>query len=105
MTILKLTILAEDILNSEYINGQDCAITRALARAGRPDLMDDANQIIVKVDLHQPFVQRDVVVPPSNEQYQLMQDAVFGMYRNKDGSDYEEEIIYPVQDMEFTIEF
>ena len=97
MGILKLTILASDILNSEYTNGNDCAITRALARAGRPDLMDDANQIIIKTDVHTDFVKRDVIVPPSNEQYQEMQDAVYGMYFDREK--------YPVQNMEFTIEY
>jgi len=97
MESITLKILASDILSTNYTDAQDCAITRALARAGRPDLMDDANQIIIKTDTKVPFVVRNIIVPPSNEQYQEMQDAVYGMYFDREK--------YPIQDMEFTIIF
>lgn len=40
ITRLTLEINPIDILTTRYINATDCAITRALGRAGRPDLVD-----------------------------------------------------------------
>lgn len=40
ITRLTLVINPIDILTSRYLNATDCAITRALGRAGRPDLVD-----------------------------------------------------------------
>lgn len=40
ITRLSLVISPIDVLTSKYLNATDCAITRALGRAGRPDLID-----------------------------------------------------------------
>src|SRR6476659_7973126 len=40
MATLKLKILAEDIKLDNYTNAEECPITKALARAGRPDLIE-----------------------------------------------------------------
>ena len=44
--MLELHILAEDILEVSYFDGKDCPITRALARAGHPELHDSGNEIV-----------------------------------------------------------
>jgi len=109
METLKLTILANDILTTNYTDGQDCAITRALARAGRPDLMDDANQIIKKIDKtnlseNEIMLQTEVVIYPNNLGYQKMEESVYGMYNAKRGHSYCGKL-HPIVDMEFTITF
>ena len=43
---IQLDILAEDIKETQYANAKDCAITRALNRAGYPNLRDGG--IIIK---------------------------------------------------------
>lgn len=40
LTRLTLEINPVDILFTKYLDASDCAITRALKRAGRPDLID-----------------------------------------------------------------
>lgn len=68
-----ITILAEDIRTSVYGNANDCAITRALQRAGLHGYVD-----------HGLGIQNDkgaTIVPHTLPVYQDMRHQVVGMYR------------------------
>lgn len=47
---IELEIKAEDIESTEYVDARDCAITRALARAGHPELIDVGKYIAGVLD-------------------------------------------------------
>jgi hypothetical protein len=108
MESITLKILASDILTTNYTDSQDCAITRALARAGRPDLQDDANQIIKKLNVSESDefgdIEREIVIYSNNIGYQKMEESVYGMYNAKRGQQYCGKL-HPIVDMEFTITF
>lgn len=109
MESITLKILASDILSTNYVDSQDCAITRALARAGRPDLQDDANQIIekrtIECETENDFIlNTKVVIRRDNEGYIKLEESVYGMYNAKLGRPYCGKL-HPIQDMEFTIIF
>jgi hypothetical protein len=81
MTKLTLTILAQDILTTSYLNSHDCAITRALHRAGRTDL-DDCGDI-----KHLP-TNTYIVKTSQNESYFNLVNKVLGMYGTKTDESY-----------------
>lgn len=99
LTTLSLNILAKDILENDYINANECPITKALARAGRPDLHDIAG-------LYNKADEKRLFFTDSNPSYQTLRDNVLGMYANKDpdhyGSSYPS---LPIEDFSVTITF
>lgn len=70
--MILITILAQDILDSNYMDSEDCAITRALKRAGS-DAIDQGTGI----------TQYGVtIVPDMLPVYQNMRGRVMGMYKS-----------------------
>lgn len=68
-----ITILAEDIKTSDYMNTTDCAITRALERAGLHGCKDNGRGI----ESNQGYN----IVPHTLPAYKEMLSKVLGMYR------------------------
>lgn len=67
-----LTILAEDIRQGNYMDSSNCPITKALHRAGYPDLRDSGIEIINNYD--------DAVCNRRTcPEYQALIDKVIGM--------------------------
>jgi len=95
MTI-KLNILANDILETEYSNSRDCAITRALARAGFPNYEDCGTDIIDNDT-------EETVVTSHNETYWSLSVRVMKMYRTKRIGATEHSLL--IEDFEHTLEF
>ena len=68
MTQVTLHILAEDIKTTSYLNGNDCAITKALHRAGHPELQhsglfiikdkEDSFDVVCNDDEHRTFTKK-----------------------------------------------
>lgn len=83
MKTLKITILAEDIKSTDYFSSSDCAITRALHRAGRPDLKHCGS---MHIGLTNPDGDTDYIGQIDQETY----NTVIGMYHhsNKDIKEY-----------------
>ena len=79
-TTLKLQILAQDILESDYTVSKDCAITRALHRAGRTDLKDGG---VLRLDNDDYTKLADT---NNNQSYFELVYKVLGMYYTKDHS-------------------
>jgi hypothetical protein len=77
---LILNILASDILETDYHDSRDCAITRALARAGYN--YHDSGICIVDNDDSDK-----VIVGLSNNDYQILSERVLGMYATKENAD------------------
>jgi hypothetical protein len=71
-----LVISPVDILTSRYLNATDCAITRALKRAGRPDLIDVGLGIRTE-DRVKRFEHYNI------KGYEAMTTHVKRMYKNK----------------------
>lgn len=71
--MLEITITKEDIEEYGYGNSDNCAITRALARAGRSDLQHNGFGIVSIEDTINP------IVPISNPIVQKLSDQVEGM--------------------------
>lgn len=92
-TILTLTILASDIKSTYYGNARDCAITRALSRAGRPELTD-CGQGINNTNLDVRFESYNI------KGYNALRKHVLQSYRNK--REYKS---YKNMDAIFTISF
>ncbi len=92
MATIKLQILAEDILKSNYFNSDDCAITRALARAGYPEYSDIGNEISSD--------EGEKIIGDENETYQSLIMKVQRLYgldgkkRENPIEDFEHELIY-----------
>ena len=74
MKKVTLTILANDILETNYLNSSDCAITRALKRAGLN--YEDSGIGITHVGSNEE-------VSIDNSQYKNLVDKVLGMYFTK----------------------
>lgn len=64
----------EDFFETKYGRGKDCAITRALARGGNPDLIDAGCSICMKE------ASFDDVVFDSDESYAALRTVVACMY-------------------------
>lgn len=90
---IELTILAQDIQETEYLDKDD-AITRALARAGRPDLRCAGTDIVISSD------EDDEVVVISGAEFEKFNNKVQSMYFVKRG--YEEGTI---EDFTVTLQF
>jgi len=75
-TKLTVVISPVDILTTRYLNATDCAITRALSRAGRPDLIDVGLGIRTD-DRVKRFEHYNIIG------YDAMTKHVTGMYKNK----------------------
>lgn len=80
MKRITLKILASDIRETDYMDTHDCAITRALARAGYPHLIDFADSIVEKDFQHE---NKPTNVSINEEQYNKLYDVVCGMYLTK----------------------
>lgn len=70
MPQLILQILEKDIRETNYINSNDCAITRAIRRAGYP-LGKDSGSL---------SLDNDICIHYYNEDYNTFVDKVMGMY-------------------------
>lgn len=81
MEELILNILASDIETTKYIDNDDCAITRALARAGRSDLIDCGTDICYKRDRF--FEEERVFIAWGNPTYEELADKVCNMYKKE----------------------
>ncbi len=81
MKKITLNILAQDINETDYVNGRDCAITRALKRGGY-NYFDDGLSIVDDTS-------REEIVDYRNDTYQILCDKVLGMYSMKDRKPYE----------------
>lgn len=90
MPEITLNILASDIKETDYYNSEDCAITRALSRAGRPDLQDVGRGIEYK-DLN--IINR-FVTDWSNPSYQDLVETVLLMYGYKNPEDFTYTLTY-----------
>jgi hypothetical protein len=77
MKELILNILALDIQTTGYLNARDCAITRALARAGRPDLIDEGVDII---KYSKDYPKKERVTYYGNKDYFELSEKVHDMY-------------------------
>jgi len=96
LTKLTLQILAKDILENDYTDFQYCPITRALARAGRPDL-HECNGI---------YHNKSGKMLLGREKFQPPKDKLFGMYATKlNRLNYCGQSPIPIEDFEFEIEF
>lgn len=76
MKEVTLEILASDIKETEYTNSKDCAITRALARAGYPEL-EDQGLVIANKDSWEYVIKRD------NKKYAELSVKVADMYMGR----------------------
>ena len=99
LTEIKLVILASDILESRYLDTSDCAITRALHRAGYHDY-EDCGDGIYTDDLNQ-------IVSDENESYKDLVSLVLGMYSTKENKTYTTSFGFstkiPIVDTEYTL--
>lgn len=73
MTI-NLEILAEDMSSTTYTMGCDCAITRALKRAGYPHLQDSG------IGIKDMNTNSYIVTERESGQYQSLSNHVIAMY-------------------------
>lgn len=73
-----LNILRADILNSKYTNANECAITKALARAGYPEYRDCGSDITLINN------SRGVLVTDSNKTYNSLTKKVIRRYKHKE---------------------
>lgn len=70
---MKIKILAKDFKNTSYFKCSDCAITRALHRAGLKNLEDEGQDICeVKTG--------NIVLDETNKNYKKLQERVLNMY-------------------------
>jgi hypothetical protein len=93
MARVKLQILAEDIKNSNYLYSSNCAITKALERAGYSEYHDAGTDICKRND------GEDILIDNSNKTYAELTEKVRAMYRNKELKegiieDFEHELIF-----------
>lgn len=74
MTKVTLKILASDIRNTQYANAKDCAITRALHRAGYPHLKDCGT------DIFDTITNKEVISADDSIEYNNLMNRVINMY-------------------------
>ena len=82
MKTITLTILKEDILLDNYMDSGECPITKALRRAGHPNLYDRG--YITGQDNNYEEVH---IIDNNNESYNDLLKKLYGMY-NSLGNDY-----------------
>lgn len=73
---IKLTILAEDILLDNYFNCRECPITKALARAGYPELQD-IGRIVGAINGISIEITRE-----NNDSYLKLTNRLYSMYKS-----------------------
>ncbi len=93
---IKIKILAEDIRNTNYFSSKDCAITRALHRAGYPNLRDCGVSIMNDNDGSRSNIM-------NHGEYMKMTDKVINMYAFVDKQVKMNSPVEP-EDFEFIIE-
>lgn len=99
LTKLNLTIKKEDILKEDYTDSYNCPITKALARAGRPDLIE-----AVGIHNRKPDGKPNKELL-STQGYHEAEQKMFRMYGSFNSRfDYIKDPEEPA-DIEFTIEF
>lgn len=105
LTKLTITIKKEDILADNYTDSQVCPITKALARAGRPDLIEC-------VGIYKRNAQGYSGVPVlANDEYHGLMVKLYSMYASfpttHSYDNYGHEKITPIEpaDFDYTIEF
>lgn len=91
MSEITLSILASDIENTDYMQSEDCAITRALARAGRSDLKDVGRGIIRCKD---PNIFNRYIINWDNPSYQELASRVILTYEDKNPEDFTHVLTY-----------
>ena len=98
---IKLTILAKDVLENDYLNSNNCPITRALQRAGFKGWEDCGTEIQDENDKS--------VITDENATYRVLQQTVMGMYRAKDKTIYTNKTgvvkSVPIEDFEHLLIF
>jgi hypothetical protein len=100
-TKLVLKILAKDILENGYVDSDKCPITRALARAGRPDLADCGGLYI-----NEQFPDGYLCDGTDNKSYRRLVNKLFGMYATKKNIDFNCGVAaIPIKNFQATINF
>lgn len=83
---LVLNILKEDIMNTNYMNTYDCAITRAIRRAGLPNGCDNGISMILYYNKKAPTDKERAVLYWYTDQEKVdLALRVSNMYCRKDG--------------------
>jgi hypothetical protein len=95
-TILKLTILAEDIKRTDYLSSSTCAITKALHRAGRKDLKD--NGTLTRQDANLFSYGAPLATSTNNQSYFELTHKVLCMYASKENAKINGYIFSPNED-------
>jgi len=93
MATLMLSIKAQDIFETKYTNGQDCAITRALDRAGYSNLVHGGTDICDRDTL-------EPIVDNRNSKYRDLCQRVWDMYEAKEERRFED-----INTFQFTITY
>ena len=96
----KIKILASDILETSYLNCDECAITRALHRAGFYDLQDIGVGISKKHE-------RNFILDRKNLEYLNLSQRILSMYSYKDNEDYinlESKVVEREEPKDFEVE-
>lgn len=95
---ITITILAEDILLNNYMNCDECPITKALHRAGYSELKDTGS---IEGELDGVYI---CIASTNNDSYREMLTKLFGMYNSE--FDYEMRVkgvmVEPIPAEDFT---
>lgn len=81
---IPLTILAQDIKETNYMDSSDCAITRALSRAGLSNYWHAGTSIREPADEGED---RDILCTENNSNLRVLSTEVWNMYLNKSSTD------------------
>lgn len=96
MSKITLNILAKDILENNYFDTETCPITKAFARAGRPDLKDTGRSILENGNWWHTMNEDDA--------YAEMTYKLLAMYRTKDPERFNSQVPIPIEDFTATFE-
>lgn len=98
MKKITLEIKAEDIMSSSYMNCEDCAITRALHRAGYTNCKDTG--------LYIEDENYNNIIGGGNKTYDVLVERVMGMYSHKNKREYTngKGVVKPIKPIDFTHE-
>jgi len=90
----------EDFFETDYLNYQDCAITRAFKRAGFPNYVDVGDGIVDKEKL----IEGEYIVSNKNSTYDYLVLKVSGMYSVAQNRPVviNNEIVEPIKPEDFT---
>ena len=75
-----LEILASDILETSYTDARDCAITRALARAGFPNYRECGTEIVDREVDGENYKYDIKLLKAKSKRYQKLSNRVKSMY-------------------------